>query len=294
MMYQSYVRATSIEEALSALSQAKKPVQVVAGGTDLLLQGHHGNGTEVMSLVDISDIEELSGLQVTPTGLRIGAATRLADIERSNLLTGGWQTLMEGVVEVGSIQIRHLATIGGNICNASPSADTVPPLLVLDAVATAVSPRGQRDIPLTEFFVGPGETVLEEDEILVSVLIPQLPANATGTYIKLKVREALDLAFVGVSVLLSQTEDNLDARIALGAVAPTPIRATQAEALLAESSRPDEAAIRDAALLASKAASPISDVRASAEYRLEMVRNLTERALRQVALKSSSSMVEGA
>ena len=189
--------------------------------------------------------------------------------------------LMQGVKEVGSLQIRHLATIGGNICNASPSADTIPALLALEASVIILSPKGKRIVPLIKFFRGPGNTVLESNELLASIIIPSLPTDACGIYIGLKSREALDLAIVSVAVLLHKKDGRLNPRIALGAVAPTPIRAKSAEAFLAEAQSIDDAFIRQAAMLASLEVSPISDVRASAEYRREMVRNLTVRALQQ-------------
>jgi CO/xanthine dehydrogenase FAD-binding subunit len=282
VMFNSYIRTSSIAETLSALQEAARPVRVLAGGTDILIQVQHSNGHDSASLIDISDVAELAGIEAGPDGLRIGAATKLADIERSDLFTGGLDVLIEGVSEVGSLQIRHLATLGGNVCNASPSADSIPALLVLNAVAELASPAGTREVPLHEFFTGPGATVLADNEILVAIRIPPVEAAARGTYIKLKEREVLDLAFVGVAVLLTQGDNGVDARIALGAVAPTPIRATQAEQLLAEADTLTEDVIRQAAQLAADACSPISDVRASAAYRQEMVKNLTEKALLQV------------
>jgi CO/xanthine dehydrogenase FAD-binding subunit len=280
-MFREFLRATSIEQTLTLIEQTSAPYRVIAGGTDLLLQAQSGKYDQPMALISIGDVEELSRIKVSPDGLLIGAATKLADIEHSDLFTDGLQVLIEGVREVGSPQIRNLATIGGNICNASPSADTIPPLLVLEASAVILSPLGKRTVPLTEFFLSPGKTVLERNELLADIIIPALPATARGKYIKLKTRGALDLAIVSVAVMLSDKAGRFDPRIALGAVAPTPIRAKSAEAFLAEEQSIDDAVIRQAAILASLEAYPISDVRASAAYRKEMVRTLTARALQQ-------------
>lgn len=278
-----YVRPSSVQEALSVLETASAPVRVIAGGTDLLTRVRPDAPDPVVAL-DISALAELAGIEREAEGLRIGAATKLADVASSDLLTGVWQVLACGAGQVGSPQIRNLATIGGNVCNASPAADTIPCLLILGAEAEAVSPRGRRRIALDEFFLGPGRTVLAKDEILAAVYIPEPWPGAVATYLKHSPRRAMDLAVVGVGVLLARTAaGRFEVRIALGAVAPTPLRATGAEALLREAARLDDTVIHEAARLAAQAAVPIDDVRASAEYRTEMVRTLTARALRRLS-----------
>jgi CO/xanthine dehydrogenase FAD-binding subunit len=275
-----YVRASSIEDVVAALRGASLPAQVLAGGTDLLTKLGRGSPEPVVT-VDICAVHELTQIETTADGLRIGAATKLADIERSNALTGVWRVLAEGAAKVGSSQVRNLATLGGNICNASPAADTIPPLLVLEAQVETVSPRGRRMMRLVDFFAGPGRTVLEKDEMLAFLHIPRPPDGASATYLKHSPRRAMDLAVVGVAVLLVPSNGRLEARIALGAVSPTPMRASAAEQLLATSARMSDEVIAHAARLAAEAAAPISDIRASAPYRREMVRVLTERALQQ-------------
>lgn len=280
-----YIRGESVEQVLTVLQQATLPVRLIAGGTDLLTRIEPDSPVRVL-VVDISDMCELEGITPTDGSLRIGAATRLNDLCGSpHLAVGVWQTLARGASLVGSPQIRNLATLGGNICNASPAADTLPPLLILDAEAELVSPRGLRTVPLIEFFVGPGQTALAADEILASVRCPSPPPGAVATYHKHSPRRAMDLAVVGVAVLLAPVENQFEARIAVGAVAPTPLRAGQAERLLAEASSLDDDTIAEAARLAAEAVRPISDVRASAEYRTAMVETLTERALRQLAAR---------
>lgn len=282
-----YKRVKSVDEVLSVFQTSSMPVWVIAGGTDLLTRNQvfesgQIDSSQTVLVVDISGVRQLAGISLVDKGLRIGAATKLADIASCDMLTGVWRVLVDGAARVGSPQIRNLATIGGNICNASPAADTMPPLLVLDAEAEMVSPRGHRVVSLVEFIVGPGRTILEEDEILTSVLIPNPMAGAVATYIKHSPRRAMDLAVVGVAALLAQANGQLEARIALGAVAPTPLRARQAEKFLAEAQQIDEDVIAKAARLAAQAATPISDVRASADYRAAIVSALTERALRQL------------
>lgn len=277
-----YRRVRSVDEILAVFTSSSHPARVLAGGTDLLTRLETDSPDRIL-VVDIGDVSELAGISSTGSGLRIGAATKLADIENSELLDGLWQVLARSAAQVGSPQIRNLATIGGNICNASPAADTVPPLLVLDAEVELISPRGVRKVPLVDFFVGPGKSILSEDEFLASILLPEPPPGALATYLKHSPRRAMDLAVVGVGVLLARMDGRSEARIALGAVAPIPLRATHAESLLAEARQLNDPVIKQAARLAAQEAKPISDVRASAEYRTAMIEALVGRALRQLA-----------
>jgi carbon-monoxide dehydrogenase medium subunit len=277
-----YVRIRSVDELLALFKAANGPVRIIAGGTDLLTRIEPDSGQRVL-VADISDVSELAGLEATDGFLRIGAATKLADIEGSELLGGVLNVLACGASLVGSPQIRHLATIGGNVCNASPAADTIPPLLILDAQAELVSPRGVRTMPLNEFFVGPGQTAMQDGEFLAALTITTPPEGAVATYLKQSPRRAMDLAVVGVGALLAREGGSLKARIALGAVAPTPLRAVEAEKLIERAPELEETTIAQAADLAAQAVTPIDDVRASAEYRREMIRALTERALGQLA-----------
>ena len=282
-MIADYVQGCSVEEILARLQKATLPVRVLAGGTDLLPRLRLDLAQRV-EVVDISGASDLKGIVPASRGLRLGAATKLAAVVVAEELSGNaWQVLSEAASLVGSPQIRNLATLGGNICNASPAADTVPALLALDAQAELVSARGVRSVPLSEFFVGPGRTVLDEDEILASVLLPEPPPGAVAAYLKHSPRRAMDLAVVGVGVLLAQVEGRIAARIALGAVAPTPLRARQAEEMLRLAPRLNEETIAEAARLAALEARPISDVRASAEYRTAMIETLTRRALAHLA-----------
>ena len=189
--------------------------------------------------------------------------------------------LAQAAGKLGSVQVRNKATIGGNLCNAAPSAETAPALLALDAQAEIYGKQGLKTINLRDFFLGPGATILKEGEILVSVNIPLKSGNRQGAvYYKLANRKAMDIAFVGVAVLLELDQDDRisRARIALGAVAPTPVRAGSAEKVL-EGKTGNGEAFLESAELAAKSCSPISDLRASAEYRRAMVNRLCRRGL---------------
>jgi carbon-monoxide dehydrogenase medium subunit len=307
-----YVRAGTIDEVAAALSDTTTRIQLIAGGTDLLTRlqrtvlaeeraarGSNLLSSEPLRVIDISNVRELDGIRVTSDGLHIGAATRLVDVERSPWLISAWRVLADGAAKVGSPQIRNLATLGGNVCNASPAADTVPPLLVLDAVAEIVSSHGRRTLPLADFFVGPGRTRLEPGEFLAGLRLPHPPAGAVAVYIKHSPRQAMDLAVVGVAVLLApppaESVSRTGAgywvgRIALGAVASTPLRATAAEQALAGGSASGaDKAFSQASQLAAAAVAPIDDIRASAEYRRELVAALTDRALQLAAAQMADA-----
>jgi carbon-monoxide dehydrogenase medium subunit len=314
-----YHKAVSIEHALALAARAEPPVRFLAGGTDLLMElarpqesagqaaglprpelaesrARHAaslpSSEPGVTLIDVADVPEMTRIEWSGSGLTIGASVKLADLLEAGLDAGGLGLLAQGAAEVGSPQIRHLATIGGNVCNASPSADTAAPLLALAAEARLASADGERTVPLSRFWLGPGKTMLRPGEMLAALHVPRPAAGAAGVYLKHKVRGAMDLAIVGVAVLLSGAEGRWDARIALAAVAPTPIRATAAEQFLGSRSVLDGAALREAARLAEEAAAPIDDVRASAAYRRAMVRRLAERALKLAGARRDSVPAE--
>ena len=274
-----YVRAHFVEEILKFIQpESSVPTRILCGGTDLLLKLRVREDPSV-SLVDISDVSELIGIEQKEGGIKIGAVTKMTDVEHSSLLVGALNILAFGASQVGSPQIRNLASIGGNLCNAAPSADTAAPLLALDAEVEVISPAGQRTLKLVDFFIGPGKTALEKDEILSAIWIPDPPEGSEGVYIKHSVRGAMELAMVGVAVVLWKENGALNGRIALSAVAPTPVRALKAEALLKEITIYDDENFYEVAKLAVQEIKPITDVRASAEYRNDMSCQLTKRAL---------------
>lgn len=277
MTIQSYVKVQTVADALAELQKGGRR-RLIVGGTDLLIKVHNQR-VDAFDAVDIGDVAELTGITQSPAGVRIGAVTRLADVAASPLLTGALKVLAQGAVVVGSPQIRNMGSLGGNLCNAAPSADTAAPLLALDAEVELVSPRGTRRLPLAGFFTGPGATVLAKDELLAAVHISHPAAGAAGQYIKHSPRRAMDLAIAGIAVVVWRAEGRLHARIALGAVAPTPLRARQAEAYLELHNTLNAENIAEAARIAATEISPISDVRSTARYRSQMVRTLTARAL---------------
>ena len=214
-------------------------------------------------------------------GLTIGAAATVRAVETSAVVRAKYPVLAYAASTLASIQIRNLATVAGNICRASPSADMPPALLVLDAAVVLAGPAGERVVPLAEFFTGPGRTVRQPNELLTEIRVPPPQPHSGAAYIKHSPRRAMDLAVVGVAAAVT-LQDGLcrNVRIALGAVAATPRRAREAEAVL-EGCEPTAARLEEAARVAATECSPISDVRGSADYRREMVRVNTARALQQ-------------
>lgn len=281
-MIEDYIRPDTLEEVLNLLRKNKGRARIIAGGTDLLLK-QNTDATSKLMLIDISEIPELVDISSTENGLRIGAACHFAEIAKSPLLTNTLKVLSMGSSAVGSPQIRNMATIGGNLCNAAPSADSAPPLLALDAQLEIASLNGRRLEDLINFFTGPGETTLKTDELLTAVLISPQPPNAKSVYLRHSPRRALDLAIASVAVQLWNKDDRIQGRIALGAVAPTPIRAVLAEEILTSNPSPDEDTFRTIAQCAAEEAEPINDVRASAAYRKEIIEVLTFRSLCQVS-----------
>ncbi len=279
-----YVVPVRLDDALDLLAEHGPGARVMAGGTDIIVAMRE-RGLRLGCLVDLKHIPGLAAIGVGPSGsLSIGSLTPVRDVERSAVVRDGWGVLASAAGMLASIQVRNKATLGGNICNASPAADLAPPLLVLDAVAVAYGRQGERSIPMAQLFAGPGRTTLNGD-ILTGFTIPPMPGGARAVHLKHGPRNAMDIAIAGVAVLAVPDASGTrwaDARIALGSVAPTPIRATAAEAALRGALIGPES-IDEAARLAAEAASPIGDVRGSADYRRAMIAALTRRALQEVS-----------
>ena len=281
------IRPTDVEAVLSILGDASLNPKVIAGGTDLLLQYQRWTGPGV-TIVDITDVRSFSTIVEEGDGLRLGATARLSDIIRSPVVAERIPILIEGAIAVAGPQIRNLATVGGNVCNASPSADTITPLIVLDAQAQILSASGTRVVPLTEFFVGPGRTVLGPGEMLESLSIPWPKPDTEASYTKLSPRRAMDLAVVGVAVALWREDSLLRTRIAVGAVAPTPLRVGDAETVINGRDTIDADLAAEAGRVAAAGVSPITDVRASARYRKTMVERLVSRSLLDLAERGTN------
>lgn len=275
-----------LEEASQIVLDEGAGGHYLAGGTDLVIAMKE-KGLVPKYVVDLKRIPGLSGIRETSDGgLSIGALTTLRVIETSATIRSRYRFLAQSAAEVGSIQIRNRATVGGNMANATPSADVAPTLLALDAKVKLFGPSGSRILELGDFFRGPGQTVMQPGEILTEILIPASDSQLVGEYIKFSPRDMMDLAYVGVAVALTLTEAERKCefvRIALGAVSPTPMRAKGAEALLLNQPLSEDLA-RAAGQEAARECKPISDVRSSAEYRREMVRVNTTRALMNAAV----------
>lgn len=276
----TFLDPRTLAEAFDHLREHGPAASVLAGGTDLLVEIKE-KLRRPRIVMNIKRVAELRGFAVDPVGgLSIGALATAREIETSRVVQRDFPGLAQAARELGSIQVRNRATIVGNVCRASPSADTLPPLIADDATVRLVGPSGERVLPLESFFTGPGRTALAPTELLAELRVPA-PAPHTGkAYIKHGRRKAMELATVGVAVRLTLERGRCaQVRIVLGAVAPTPIRARRAEALLA-GEIVDESKLAAAARAAADEATPISNVRASAGYRREMVGVLTIRALR--------------
>jgi len=271
-----------IPDTLAACQQALADgpdVKLIAGGTDLLPLMKNGL-VAPRRVVDLSAVPELKALERRGDGaLRVGAGVAARTLELAAMVKSDFAALSESAGVVGSLQIRNLATLGGNLANAAPSADMAPPLLALDAECVIAGPRGQRRVPAANFFVGVHRTQIAPDELLVEIIVPAPGHGSGGTYVRHTPRRELDIAVVGVASQLTIRDGQcIKARIALGAVAPVPLRATAAEARL-EGEAITPTLIEEAAQLAVEASSPISDQRGSAEFRRHLVRVLTRRTL---------------
>lgn len=280
-MGRSYYQPESLAAALDVLAEHPE-ADLVAGGTDLVVGDRQGKRPLGEALVAIHALDELRGIEeASDGGLRLGGLTTHWEIEHDDGIRSRFSALSDGSALVGSPATRMNGTIGGNLANASPAADTGSPLLVLGASVELTSREGRRTVPLADFFQGPGTTVRERNELLTAVSVPALPAGRTGSaYERLEYRRAMEIAVVGAAVLLSldDTDRIVEARVAITAVAPVCLRVPEAErALVDQPAAPGS--FRAAAEAAASAARPIDDVRASAAYRRAMVAVITERAL---------------
>ncbi len=276
-----YHRAETLEHASRLLAELGDDTFLFNGGTDLLVEIRE-RLRRVRNVVDIKQIPGLSDITYDETrGLTFGALVTVGRLERLPLVCQRYPNLRAAFASLGSIQVRNRATVVGNICRASPSADTIPPLVADGAFVHIYSRTNMRVVPIAEFFTGPGRTVLAKGEIVTGITVPPAGDTAGKTYIKHGRRKAMELSTVGVAVSLSMEEGVCsDIRIALGAVGATVLRAPQAEAMLRGTSL-DAGTVLRAANKAMEECTPISNVRASADYRRDMVGVLTDRAIKQ-------------
>ncbi|MCA1960514.1 MAG: xanthine dehydrogenase family protein subunit M [Desulfomonile sp.] len=285
-----YHEPTTLEEALKLLSELGGNAKVLAGGTDLLVRMKQkiDRPAHVISLARIPGLKE-----ITPRnghGITVGAGASAATLSRHELLWDRFTPLASASSRLGSPLIRNRATIGGNLVNARPAADLPPACMVLNATVKLKSRSDERDVPVAEFFRGPGETVIEPNELLVSVNMETPPPWTGGAYIKLAARKSLEISLVNVAALLTLKSAGgpiVDAKIALGAVAPTPVRAYAAEQVLI-GNKPSEKLFKTAGETGVGMCSPITDHRGTMEYRCMMIEVLTKRCL-SMALESARS-----
>lgn len=275
-----YVAPTSLSEAVSVLSANGDRARPLAGGTDIIVQ-LRGGRRELDVLVDAKSIPELNQIELTDSGLSLGAAVPCYEVYQNQAVAAAYPGLIDAAGLIGSIQIQGRASIGGNLCNAAPSGDSIPPIITLGGEAHINGPNGWRAVAAEDFCTGPGRSVLEPGEILVGIQIPAPAANSGTAYLRFIPRNEMDIAVAGVSssvVLDASGQTIQSARIALASVGPTPILATAAGDSLAGKAVSDDA-IAEAGRLASEAATPITDMRGTIRQRHHLVDVLTRRTL---------------
>ncbi len=281
-----YHAPQSLDEAIALLRDRGEGARPIAGGTDIVVQMKEGRTKFAypQTVVSLTRVPELRGIEFGESdGLRLGAATSMAEIAQAPVIRERYLALAEGAGVVGSLQTMNMGTVGGNVCNAAPSADTAPALLTFEAEAVIVGPTGRRSMPIAEFFLGPGITALAPGELLAELRLPAPPPNTGSSYERHTPRKQMDIAVVGVGVVLTLSGDTIQrARVSLGAVSPTPIRAPRAEAALEGQPATDETFAR-AAEAAAAECSPITDIRASAEFRRHLVKVMTMWQLKRAA-----------
>lgn len=276
-----YFRAKSAKEALQLFAKYKGNAAFLAGGTDLIVKMRSGEAVP-QALIDIKGVGQLSGVKKTKTQVTIGPLTTLAEMASDKVIKKVLPVLSRTALLMASPQVRNRGTVGGNLCNAAPSADMAPPLIALGAKAKYQTRRGTRTVKLEDFFTGPGETVLAGGGLLTAIVVPVPKKGARAGYQVLTQREAMDLSIVSAAAMVRKERGVVkEARIALGAVAPVPMRALRAEKAL-RGTRGKPESIESVAAAAAEECAPISDVRASQNYRYRLVEVVTRRVLREV------------
>ncbi len=275
-----YCAPDNLQEAMALMARHKGAAHLLAGGTDLIISMRNRHKRPDL-VIDVKKIPELSAFSIDSAGLTLGACVSCKTIYDNDELAEQYPALVDSSSLIGGIQVQGRASIGGNLCNAAPSADAIPTLIACSAVARVASDRGERQIPVEEFCVAPGQTVLEEDEILVSIFIPAPAAQSGARFLRFIPRNEMDIAVANVAAFVELDgagQQFCSARIAIGAVAPKPLYVEQAGAALTD--KPvGEASICHAAAVARDAACPIDDKRGTVEHRLQLVETLTRRAL---------------
>ena len=285
-----YLEARTLRQAVRMLQQHGPQARIVAGSTDFLVRWRAGFWHPDY-VVNIQHVPGMGRVTFSRrNGLRLGALVTIQALEQHPAIRRHYPALAAAAASFAGVQVRNLATVGGNICNASPSGDMLPALLAFGAECRVSGPDGNRQVPLDQFFTGPGRTVLAHDEVLTEISLPSPEANTGSLYIKHSPRGAMDIATVGVASAVSADRSGVctDAKIALGAVAPMPLRAYAAEDMLRGHTL-DAELLHAAAEQAMAQATPIDDVRGTAGYRREMVGVLTRRTLEQATAAATGS-----
>ncbi|HWQ43483.1 MAG TPA: xanthine dehydrogenase family protein subunit M [Desulfosporosinus sp.] len=273
-----YLECHTLEEVLDALTRYNGKAKILAGGTDLLTKMKTG-ALHTEYLIFVKKIESLNYLISDNNTLRIGPMVSLREIEQHEQIKASYSALFEAVRSMAATSVKNMATLGGNLCNGSPAADTAPPLLVYGATLKLTSSRGVRLVPVEEFFLGPSKTVLASDELLTEISIPDLGENVGSSFLKLG-RVAADIAKINVAVCIKRTGQAVSyCRIAFGSVAPTPIRVPEAEAMLVGKELSNEL-ITNVAQAAANLIKPITDKRSTSHYRQQVSKVVLEEALR--------------
>ena len=274
-----YEAPRSLDEAVNLVASEKGETNILAGGTDILVQ-MHSDLIEPTLLVDIKNITEMHMIEEEKGSYRFGAAVTAMELVNHNDFGREWPGIVDGVKLIGSIQIKGRATVAGNLCNASPAADSVPPMITSGAVANIFGPRGQRNVPVSTIITSPGQTSLEQGEMVVSFTLPKRPPRSAGAYLRFTPRTEMDIAVVGAAVNISLDKEGncVDANVALGAVADKPLVVEEAAAALIGTTL-DKKAMDNLAAAASAACRPIDDKRGTKEYRTKVAAVLARRAV---------------
>ncbi|REJ71393.1 MAG: xanthine dehydrogenase family protein subunit M [Planctomycetota bacterium] len=285
-----YAAPATLQEAVTLFSRHNGAARALAGGTDLIDHVRTGRVTPDV-VIDVKRIPELNRLEITPDGLRLGAAVPCWRIYESAEIRESYPALVDACSIIGGIQIQSRASVGGNLCNSGPAADTIPALIAHSAVCVIVGPEGEREVPVEQFCTGPGRNVLQPGEILVEMKLPAPPPRSGSHYRRFIPRNEMDIAVVGVGAAVTLDESGTSlvcGRIAVGAVAPTPLDAVDASNLLAGAPVDDET-FQKAAAAARAIAVPIDDMRGTRDYRVHLTGVLTERVLREAVSRAQQA-----
>ena len=287
-----YLAPRTIAEACDLLAAHHDRAELLAGGTDLLLQMPRRETTP-SHVIGLKGVAEMAGIRVLDDGgVAIGAMTTLQAFLSSPIVRGRYPVLAEAAATIGGVELRNVATVGGNIAGALPCADLPPALITLGATVRLASDNGERVVPLDEFFPQFGTTAARPDELLTTILLPDIPSFSGGAYLKFHDRQSMDMTTVGVGAFVTLEEDGKifrNVRIALASSAPVPLRARKSEALLRGRPCTDEA-LEAAALAVCEEANPRSSWRASRDYRFELLRGLTKRAITNARRNASPTI----